>query len=66
MMTAAQCEEFAEQYKELSRAGGISRDREFVLKNIARSFKGLASQLDRLATLARDEESRGASIAGHR
>jgi hypothetical protein len=55
MMTAALCEEFANQYKRLSQVGGISKDREFTLKLIARSFKGLASQLDRLAVLARNE-----------
>ncbi|MCC8961490.1 hypothetical protein H8A95_03935 [Bradyrhizobium sp. Pear76] len=66
MMTAAQCDQFAGQYRSLSQAGGISKDREFVLKNIARSFKGLASQLDRLAALARDEASQAASIVGPR
>jgi hypothetical protein len=55
MMTAAQCEEFANQYKMLSQVGDISKDREFALKHIARSFKGLASQLDRLAVLVRNE-----------
>ncbi|MBR0751596.1 hypothetical protein JQ604_05335 [Bradyrhizobium jicamae] len=55
VMTAAQCQELAEHYKSLARAHGATKDREFMLKNIARSFTGLASQLDRLAALTRDE-----------
>lgn len=55
MMTAAMCEEFANRYKKLAESDGISKDREATLKNIARSFRSLAGQLDRLAALARDE-----------
>jgi hypothetical protein len=55
LMTAAQCQELAHHYKALSQRPDISRDRAFILKNIARSFAGLASQLDRLAALMRDE-----------
>ena len=55
MMTAAQCKELANHYKSLSQLPGISTDRAFILKNIARSLVGLASQLDRLAVLMRDE-----------
>jgi hypothetical protein len=55
MITASTCEELAIQYRSLSQASGISADRAFVLKNIARSFAGLATQLDRLAALAREE-----------
>ena len=64
MMTTAQCEELADQYKKLSAADGISKDRESALKNIARSFKGLAGQLDRLAALGRDE-GKAVPVAGH-
>ena len=55
MMTAAQFQELADHYKALSQTPGISTDRAFILKNIARSLAGLASQLDRLAALMRDE-----------
>ena len=54
-LTAAQCQELANDYKSLSQLPGISTDRVFILKNIARSLAGLASQLDRLAVLMRDE-----------
>jgi hypothetical protein len=54
-LTAAQCQELANHYKSLSQLSGISTDRAFILKNIARSLAGLASQLDRLAVLMRDE-----------
>jgi hypothetical protein len=71
MITAAQCEEFADYYKRLSQAEGISKNRETALKNIARSFKGLAGQLDRLAAFGRDEVRRppqsiadGTSVGG--
>ena len=54
-MTAVECRQLANHYKALAREASISSDRAFVLKNIARSFAGLASQLDRLAALMRDE-----------
>lgn len=59
MITAASCEELANHYKVLSQASGISVNRVSVLKNIARSFTGLATQLDRLTALARDEARAG-------
>ena len=52
----AECREHADLYKRLSGASGISEDRVAVLKNIARTFVGLAGQLDRLASLARNEQ----------
>ncbi|WP_082905858.1 hypothetical protein [Bradyrhizobium centrolobii] len=55
MITAAGCQELANQYKALSQASSNSVERAFLLKNIARSFTGLATQLDRLAALTRDE-----------
>lgn len=54
-MTAVECQELAKHYKALAQEASISTDRAFILKNIARSFTGLASQLDRLAALVRDE-----------
>jgi len=56
MLTAAQCQAFAQQYKGMSLVPDISKDRAFLLKNIARSFAGLASQLDMLAAKVRDEQ----------
>lgn len=55
VMTAGECQELANHYKALAREASISDDRAFILKNIARSFTGLATQLDRLAALKRDE-----------
>jgi hypothetical protein len=56
LINSAECQEHADHYKRLSGAGGISKDRAAVLKNIARSYVGLAGQLDRLASLARKEQ----------
>jgi hypothetical protein len=52
----AECREHADHYKRLSSASGISKDRADILKNIARTYVGLAGQLDRLASLARNEQ----------
>ncbi|MET4092314.1 hypothetical protein ABID60_008068 [Bradyrhizobium sp. S3.5.5] len=48
--------DFLTHYKRLSSASGISKDRATALKNIARTYVGLAGQLDRLASLARNEQ----------
>jgi hypothetical protein len=54
----AECREHADHhYKRLSCASGISKDRATALRNIARTYVGLAGQLDRLASLARDEQT---------
>lgn len=58
MITAAECQELANHYKALSQATDTSVDRAFLMKNIARSFNGLATQLDKLAALTRDEARR--------
>jgi len=55
MITAAACKELADQYNALSRVAGTTPSRASVLKNIARSFTGLSTQLDRLAALTRDD-----------
>ena len=59
----AECREHADHYKRLSdhykrlsSASGISKDRATALRNIARTYVGLAGQLDRLASLARNEQ----------
>ncbi|MCS3895593.1 hypothetical protein M2171_004726 [Bradyrhizobium japonicum USDA 38] len=56
VINIAECRELADHYKGLSGASGISKARAAVLKNIARTFVGLAGQLDRLASLARNEQ----------
>jgi hypothetical protein len=58
MLTAAQCQTYASNYKSLARQAGVSEERT-LLNNIARSLKGLASQLDRLAVLLREEAKEG-------
>jgi hypothetical protein len=62
-MTPEQCETLADHYKQLSQAEGISDMRATALKNIAKGFKGLAGQLDRLAAIARDEARRSPRLA---
>jgi len=57
MLTAAECRAFALEIKETLQATDIFKDRAFILKNIARSLIGLATQLDILATKIRDESS---------
>ena len=54
MLTAAQCQTLARECKSMSQAPNISEDVAFILKNIARSYAGLASQLDMLAAKMRD------------
>jgi hypothetical protein len=57
MVTAAQCQTLASQYKAMAQATLVSESRALMLKNIARSFTGLATQLDRLAANIRDDRS---------
>jgi hypothetical protein len=56
MISASSCQEFAKHLKALSQEPGISDNRAFLLKNIAKTCTGLSSQLDRLAELARKEK----------
>jgi hypothetical protein len=55
MLTAAQCQKFADEYKSLARQTDVTEQRVALLKNVARSFVGVASQLDRLDALVREE-----------
>ena len=48
-VTAAQCRDLADDHKGRAREAGISQKRAVLLTNIARSFSGLASQLEILA-----------------
>ena len=54
-MTAAQYREFAEDYKARSKEAGISQKRATLLANLARSFSGIASQLEMLAADVAEE-----------
>ena len=47
--TATQCRQLAESYKVCARRAGISPKRANMLTNVARSYAGLASQLEMLA-----------------
>jgi hypothetical protein len=53
MLTAAQCEVLAQEYKSLASRHDASADRAAMLKNIARSLTALATQLDRLEAQTR-------------
>jgi hypothetical protein len=53
MLTAAQCQLLAEQYKSLARRHDAPPDRAAMMKNIARSLTALANQLDRLEAQTR-------------
>jgi hypothetical protein len=65
MLTAAQCQKYADEYKSLARQADITEQRAVLLKNVARSFASLANQLDRLAALLREEtQSKVASDGG--
>jgi hypothetical protein len=67
MLTASQCQKYADQYKSLARQADTTEQRAILLKNIARSFASLANQLDRLATLLREEtRSKVSSDGGSR
>ena len=54
MISITQCQEAADHYSSLSRQVSPSEDHAAVLKNIARTLRGLAGQLDRLACLERN------------
>jgi hypothetical protein len=55
MPTAEQCKAFAAGYQLLGQEAGISPQRAALLMNIPRSWTALANQLDRLATLMKEE-----------
>ena len=55
MITAARCKELSNHYKALSSSPGISENRAFLLRNIARSLIGLAGQLERLDMVTKEE-----------
>jgi hypothetical protein len=48
-VTAAECRQLAKQYGDQARAAGLSEKKATILKNLSRSFSGLASQLEILA-----------------
>jgi hypothetical protein len=55
MLTPAQCEAYAKEYRSLAQQADLPQPRAAMLLNIARSFTGLATQLDRLSALIRAE-----------
>jgi hypothetical protein len=55
MLDATHCLALANEYKDRAREPGVSKERAFIMNNIARSLIGLATQLDRLAAKMRDE-----------
>jgi acetolactate synthase regulatory subunit len=55
MPTAEQCKGFAVDCQLLGQKADISRRRAELLVNISRSWTALANQLDRLATLIKEE-----------
>ncbi|MCK1710273.1 MULTISPECIES: hypothetical protein [unclassified Bradyrhizobium] len=55
MFDAARCQELAIESKALAKSSDISAERAILLKNVARTLTGLVNQLDRLASLTRDE-----------
>jgi hypothetical protein len=55
MLNATQCRALAKEYKNGAREAGVSKDRAFLMNNIARSLTGLATQLDMLAAKMREE-----------
>jgi hypothetical protein len=56
MLTAAQCQLLAQEYKSLAHRHDASSDRAVMLKNIARSLTALTTQLDRLEALSRAQQ----------
>lgn len=56
MPNAMECRAFAKEYKDRAREPGVSKDNAFSMNNIARSFMGLATQLDMLAARMRGTE----------
>jgi hypothetical protein len=57
MQSAKQCRRLAQEYLDQSKMPGVSPSMAAVLRNILRSFTGLASQYQLLAVIA--EEERG-------
>jgi hypothetical protein len=58
MISAAECRKCATSYKAQSREAGISTKRATLLRNIAQSLSGLASQLDMLIENTEDSRIR--------
>lgn len=54
MISITQCQKAADRYSTLSSRVSPSEDRAAVLKNIARTLRGLAGQLDKLECLEKN------------
>ena len=55
MLDAGQFRALAQDYKDRAREHGVPPDNAFIMKNIARSLMGLATQLDMLAAKEREK-----------
>lgn len=58
-MTPEQARALASEFKLKSQVPNTSKDCAFIMRNIARSFVGLATQLDMLASKTREEAAKG-------
>lgn len=59
MLDAVNCRDFAKLYREDAKAVGCSDKKATVLRNIARTFAGLASQYELLRSIQADEATKG-------
>jgi hypothetical protein len=66
MPTVEQSQAYATKYQCLGREANISLRRATMLANISRSWKALASQIDRLSDLLKQEACKVASELLHR
>jgi hypothetical protein len=57
-LEAGQCRALAQEYKDRAREPSAPQDTAFIMKNIARSLMGLATQLDMLAAKEREKTGR--------
>jgi hypothetical protein len=64
MPTIEQCRTYAAEYKILAKDQQISARRSTVLLGISRSWTALAHQLENLTAIAKEEESKAASVGG--
>ena len=55
VLDAPQCRALAQEYKDRAREPDAPQDSAFIMKNIARSLMGLATQLEMLAEKKREE-----------
>jgi hypothetical protein len=54
MLTVNECRKLAKAYRDKAEATGVSQKEATVLKNIAKSFSGLASQFEILVAISKE------------